>query len=523
MDTITHVTQSRHGKCIKHVSIDVGFKIAFIILAINDGRIWRQQSVVKTNKGETLSSIPQLRNVSIAGIYLACIMLAYTQSAGITTIYLMASTLYRIFDDPLRIGWVVTSYYLVAASSSALCGRFGDLLGRRRICIVVLTIAGVGAVISASATGLEGVIIGCTLQGAAGGLVSLGIGILRENLPPTRLSFAIGVISSAAIAGAGISWLIAGLVIDHYSWNGGFWMKAILAAITIVALLAYVPAGKSTPGGMKNIKVMPGLLFVPAVAGVFVAIQFSHEWGWGDLRILGLVIGSVLLIAFWVWHQRRQEKPLIYVRSLANRQVLFGNLILGAMAAGWCQNGQILSLILQQPTWTGTGFAVSASFSGMVLLGLNLISLVASPWGGAMAARHGARRAALIASVIGTLAWTAIVINHASMWFFIAALALVMVGICVLHVTGFNLVIEATEAERTSEASGMSFVIFYTASAIGGQAIFLLLATATVSQTGGGSFPAASAYDLALGFVEAMSLIGLVIAFLLPKNKETFG
>src|SRR3954453_16169876 len=78
-------------------------------------------------------------------IYVACCLLCYTQAAGVTTIYSMASTLYRVFDDPLRIGWVITSYYLVAASSSAICGRFGDLLGRRRVALLMLAVAGVGA------------------------------------------------------------------------------------------------------------------------------------------------------------------------------------------------------------------------------------------------------------------------------------------------------------------------------------------------------------------------------------------
>lgn len=348
--------------------------------------------------------------------------------------------------------------------------------------------------------------------------MSLGFGILRENLPPNRLPFAIGVMSSAATAGAGVSFLIAGLVIDHYSWNGGFWMKAVLALLTIAVLRAFVPASRPSAGMPKEIKVLPGLLFAPAIAGIFIAIQFSHSRGWGHPLIWLMLGGSLLLIVFWAWHQHRQTTPLIYVRSLANRQVLFGNLILGVLAAGWCNNGQILSLILQQPAWTGAGFAVSASFSGMVLLGLNLISLFASPWGGLMGARYGVRRAALVGGIIGTLAWTAIVLHHSSMWFFIAADALLMVGLCVVQVTGFNLVVQATAPERTSEASGMTFVIFYTASAIGGQIIFLLLATATVTQPGAGSFPSAPAYELGLAFIEVMGLIGLVIAFLLPKQ-----
>lgn len=458
---------------------------------------------------------------STFGIYLACILLCYTQAAGITTIYSMASTLYRIFDDPLRIGWVITSYYLVAASSSAICGRFGDLLGRRRVALLMLSVAGIGALVSATASGLNGVIVGCTLQGAAGGVMSLAFGILRENLPPHRLPFAIGVMSSAATAGAGISFLIAGLVIDNYAWNGGFYMKVILAIITVGTLLAFVPAPHREKPSLQGISILPGLLFAPAIAGFFIAIQLAQGWGWGDARIWAIVAASLLGLVFWGVHQNRQATPLIYVRSLAIRNVLFGNLILAVLAAGWCQNGQMLSLILQQPAWTGTGFAVSASVSGLILLGLNAVSLFASPWGGLMAVKRGTRHAALVGGVIGVIAWTVVLIGHASMWVFITADFLLMVGLCVVQVTGFNLVVQATAPERTSEASGMTFVIFYTFSAIGGQIIFLLLATSTVSQAGNGSFPSASAYDLGLAFIEIMGIIGLAIAYCLPRQAKS--
>lgn len=90
-------------------------------------------------------------------IYLAVILIAYTASVGIATVYSMLSTFYREFDDPVAIGWVATSYWLVASVSVALCGRFGDALGRRRISIAMLVVAGLGSMISARADWLAGV------------------------------------------------------------------------------------------------------------------------------------------------------------------------------------------------------------------------------------------------------------------------------------------------------------------------------------------------------------------------------
>ena len=93
---------------------------------------------------------PPLTRSDIA-LYAAIVITQYAAAAGITTVYSMLSHLYRTFDDPLSIGWVVTSYWLVASVVAAIGGRLGDVLGRRRVAIAVLAIAGCGSLISATA------------------------------------------------------------------------------------------------------------------------------------------------------------------------------------------------------------------------------------------------------------------------------------------------------------------------------------------------------------------------------------
>lgn len=46
-------------------------------------------------------------------------------------------------------------------------------MGRRQIAVIMVLIAGAGALISATAAGLGGIILGCALQGTTGTLVAL--------------------------------------------------------------------------------------------------------------------------------------------------------------------------------------------------------------------------------------------------------------------------------------------------------------------------------------------------------------
>src|SRR5581483_1315740 len=74
----------------------------------------------------------------------------------------------RLYGNPLGVGWIVTSYLLVSASAAALCGRLGDLYGRKRVLLVALGAAAIGSAISAAGPSLGWVIAGRSLQGLAG-------------------------------------------------------------------------------------------------------------------------------------------------------------------------------------------------------------------------------------------------------------------------------------------------------------------------------------------------------------------
>lgn len=451
-------------------------------------------------------------------VYAAVILVAYTATAGITTVYSMLKVLYATFDDPLRIGWVVTAYWLVASASSAICGRIGDLFGRRRMIVIMLAIAGAGSLLSALAPDLNWVILGCALQGTTGTLTPLMIGLVREVVARERVPFAVGVITAAGNVGTGVSFMAAGWIIDRFSWQGGFVMKVVLVAISIVALLAMVPASREKPGALPREGLLTGLLFAPAVAGVFVTFQLAATWTWHDPRTWAVLVGSLLLLAFWAFDQSRRAQPLIDVRSLGKREILVANLSVGLLAMGCMQNGQAMSLFMQQPVWTGTGLGLSAFEAGALLMAINAVALVASPWGGAMGWRFGARRIGMLGAALVLLGWMAMTLFHASFAFVVAADTVLMLGLAILQPVAYNTVVAATPPDRTSEATGMTYVFLNTFIAIGGQILFLLLATATVHDPaqGIGSFPADAAYTRGFGAIAGIALLGLFIASRLP-------
>lgn len=165
-------------------------------------------------------------------VLLATLVVAEVSSAfEVSMIYASLPTLHRTFADPIGVGWVISSCLLVSAVAAALCGRLGDLHGRRRILLGVLAACATGSFISASAVDLTGVVIGAGIQGTSGAILPLCFGLARELLPRDRVAFGIGVIVAAAALGSGFGLFLGGVIVDRFNWNAIFLASGSMAIV----------------------------------------------------------------------------------------------------------------------------------------------------------------------------------------------------------------------------------------------------------------------------------------------------
>jgi MFS family permease len=466
-----------------------------------------------------MNATPGTANRSIV-IILAALVLAEVVSAVESTMILTAlRALYRIFGDPIMVGWIVTAFLLVAAASASVCARLGDMFGRKQVMLIVLAVSCVGSLISAFSTGVEGVILGRAIQGLAGAVLPLCFGLVRENLPLGRVPFGIGVVSAAAFVSAGLAMFVGGVIVDHLSWHWIFYLGAGTAVLAFIAIALGVPRSKRAVSDQR-VDILGAVLLVPAVTGLLLALSQAKVWGWGDGRTLSLTTGCMVVLIVWVLHELRLKNPLIDVRLLTNRQLALGNLSVILIALGPLQSGIMLSLLLQQPTWTGVGLGLSATLSGLILAPPLMLAVFAGPGCGLLAARYGARRPALLACMLLLIGWGGIALYHGSIWFVAPMVILQGLGMAMAYSAVPMLIVEVAPEDRTSEVTGLSSVIRYLFTAIGSQLVAVMLATATVSDPahGQGSYPAPSAFALALVVTAVLSLLSFLVTLALPHR-----
>jgi MFS family permease len=340
-------------------------------------------------------------------------------------------------------------------------------------------------------------IAGRAIQGFSAALMPLCIGLAREHLPPPRVPVGIGWLAAMASFSAGGGILLGGWVVDHLGWRWIFWFSAGHASVALACVALVLPASRRQALTAK-LDVLGGVLFAPAVAALLWAITRLKGSGLHDPLTLGLVALGGVTLALWLQREWRHPNPMIDVRRLGERQLGLTMLLMALFGLGASQVMLLVLLIGQQPAWTGIGLGLSATLAAALKFPATFAGLVGAPWSGHIAARSGARRAALIGATLVCAGWAALSVWHDAVWMLATLSFLITFGGSILYAAMPNLVVEVAPPERTSEINGMSHVVRTVGTAIGTQLATMLLASSTVTDLalGPGSYPSPEAYGL---------------------------
>jgi EmrB/QacA subfamily drug resistance transporter len=306
----------------------------------------------------------------------------YTLCAGVLMIVLdMTITnvaLPSIQDDlgfsQSSLAWVVNAYLIPFGGLLLLAGRFGDLIGQRKVFLAGLAVFTVASLFCAVAQTQEMLIAARFVQGAGGALASaVVLGMIVQMFPePGEQAKAIGVYGFVASAGGSIGLLAGGALTEAISWN---WIFFVNVPIGIATALLTVRLVSETPSlGLRAGADYPGALLctVGLMVGVYAIIGVS-EVGWTDERTLGFGALSIALLTAFVVRQARIANPLMPLRLFKVRTVTGANLTMALMVAGMFAMFFLGALYLQRvlgynPLEVGLAFLPSTVLMGIISL-----------------------------------------------------------------------------------------------------------------------------------------------------------
>ena len=461
----------------------------------------------------------QHHNVTLAILTLAGIAFALQQTMVIPAL----PTLQReLHTTTTWVTWVLTVFLLVASVSTPILGKLGDQYGKERLLVISLALFLVGSIGAAAAWNIWALIGWRAVQGAGAAVFPLSYGIIRDEFPREKVGVAIGLVSAVFGIGGGFGIVLSGVIVDNVSWRWLFIVGAVGIGAALVLVHRFIP--ESPIKSPSRVDVLGATLLAGGLVAMLVALTEGESWGWTSGRTLGLAAAAVVLLVAWGMAELRVDEPMVDMRMLARREILFTNIT--AMISGFAMFGTFVLVpnFVEMPHGLSTslqhavhyGFGASATKAGLYLLPSSVTLLFAGPLAGLIGKRVGfkwplASGMLLVAASAGSLAaW------HAKPWQILAAMPVLGIGVGFAFAAMATLITEAVRPTETGVATGMNTVMRTVGGVIGGQVGAALLTAHTIPGT---NLPSVDGFKIAFTIAGGVALIGAGIAvFITPPR-----
>jgi len=217
------------------------------------------------------------------------------------------------------IQWVVNAYALTFGVMIVTGGRLADMFGRRRAFFLGTAIFASMSALGGAAQTEAWLIASRVAMGIGGALMWPAIlGMTYEILPAEKAGLAGGIILGAAGLGNAIGPLIGGLLTDLASWRWIFFLNVPVAAFAVLVTyrLVHLPPPEA---GEQRIDYRGIATVSTGLVALLLALDQVDDWGFGDPRVIGLlVLAAVLLVAFVPFERRAGDHALVSSSVMRN-------------------------------------------------------------------------------------------------------------------------------------------------------------------------------------------------------------
>jgi EmrB/QacA subfamily drug resistance transporter len=194
--------------------------------------------------------------------------------------------------------WAINAYTLAFGGLLLLGGKAGDILGRRRMFMIGLSLFTLGSFLGGLAHSFEFLIMGRIIQGVGGAISSpTALSLITtefEEGPARTRAFA--VFSAVAGAGAALGLLLGGVLTQYLTWRWVLFVNAPIGILLVTGAFFYLHESDRQSGKFDW---YGGLLSVLGMASLVYGFIHAASKGWGNtITITAFVLAVVLLGSF---------------------------------------------------------------------------------------------------------------------------------------------------------------------------------------------------------------------------------
>jgi EmrB/QacA subfamily drug resistance transporter len=359
--------------------------------------------------------------------------------------------------------WAINSYTLVFAGLLFTFGVIGDRTGRKRMLFIGMALFGLASLASAYSQDPMQLIMARAAMGIGGAaIMPATLAIISNVFPPQERGKAIGVWAGGVGLAVAIGPITGGLLIEHFWWGSVFLINVPIVLISMFLIATVVPESRDPkPSRLDPVGVI--LSIIGLVAVVYGIIRGGELGTFGSAEVLVPTLFGVLVLAVFVWWERRVEHPAFDVRNFGN--VRFSSaigmmgIVFFAMMGGMFFLTFYLQIVL--------GF--SPIQAGALMIPFAAAQLIFAPLSQRVNEMLGAKTAATVSMLVVTLALAAYALFDQNTPIWLIEVVFFVQGAAMANIMppATTAIMEALPREKAGVGSAMSNTVRQVAGALG--------------------------------------------------------
>ena len=366
--------------------------------------------------------------------------------------------------DVSTVQWVINAYALIFGVLIVTGGRLADMFGRRNAFFAGAGIFALFSTLAGLAPNVELLIAGRALMGIGGALMWPAVlGLTYEVLPESRQALAGPLVLGVAGIGNAFGPMLGGVLTEEASWR---WVLLLNLPIALGAcLITYlkVPHKPGTRGEEHIDYAGVSALSVGLIALLF-ALDQATDWGWGDPRIIGLLVVCVASLLAFVAIERRAGASALIPADVARNRVF-----VPACAAVVLMSATFFAILLYVPQVMSKLMGFSALEAGIGFLPFMAVFSIFAFMSGPLYERVGGRILLLVggACLPAGLLLLSLPGESARYPSLIAGLVVAGVGVGLFYSTITTVAVTALDKSRAGLAGGILYMCQVAGGSIG--------------------------------------------------------
>jgi EmrB/QacA subfamily drug resistance transporter len=321
------------------------------------------------------------------------------------------------------IEWVVTVYLLVLSGLLLTFGRLGDLRGHKSIYVWGFGIFVLSSVLCGAAWSAPVLVVFRGVQAIGGAmLASNAPAIVTGNFPAEQRGRAFGLVSTMTYLGLTVGPSLGGWLTHAFGWRTIFYINVPVGMLAVALSLYFIPKDAPSESGQR-FDLFGAAVFMAGLTTLLLGLNKGADWGWTSASVLGLLLGSLVLLFIFIQIERRSPAPMLDLSLF--RVPLFSTSAISAVLNYIC----VYSITFLLPFYLIQGRGLNPAQAGLLLTVQPILMAISAPISGALSDRIGSRGPGMVG--MGALAAGLLILSRlgsdSSLW--LAVLGLVVAGL----------------------------------------------------------------------------------------------